>query len=93
VPVCPHAGGVGLCEYVQHLAIFDFIAVSGSLDNRTCEFVDHLHEHFVHPVRVEGGRYLAPTAPGYSAEIKAGSLERFSYPGGGAWALARTSDG
>jgi len=93
VPVCPHAGGVGLCEYVQHLAIFDFIAVSGSLDNRTCEFVDHLHEHFVHPVRVEGGRYLAPTAPGYSAEIKASSLERFSYPGGGAWALARTSDG
>ena len=93
VPVCPHAGGVGLCEYVQHLAMFDFIAVSGSLENRTCEFVDHLHEHFVHPARVEGGRYLAPTAPGYSAEIKPGSLERYSYPGGGAWVLARTSDG
>ena len=93
VPVCPHAGGVGLCEYVQHLAMFDFIAVSGSLENRTCEFVDHLHEHFVHPVRVEGGRYLAPSAPGYSAEIKPGSLERYSYPGGGAWVLARTSDG
>jgi L-fuconate dehydratase len=88
VPVCPHAGGVGLCEYVQHLAMFDYIAVSGSLENRTCEFVDHLHEHFVHPVRVEGGRYLAPTAPGYSAEIKPDSLERFAFPDGGAWAVA-----
>jgi L-fuconate dehydratase len=88
VPVCPHAGGVGLCEYVQHLAIFDYIAVSGSLENRTCEFVDHLHEHFVHPVRVKGGRYLAPKAPGYSAEIKPGSLERFEYPDGDAWAAA-----
>jgi L-fuconate dehydratase len=86
--VCPHAGGVGLCEYVQHLAIFDYIAVSGSLENRTCEFVDHLHEHFVHPARVEGGRYLAPTAPGYSAEIKARSLDRFAYPEGSAWAAA-----
>ena len=86
VPVCPHAGGVGLCEYVQHLAIFDYIAVSGSLENRTCEFVDHLHEHFVYPVHVQGGRYLAPRAPGYSAEIKPGSLERFEYPDGDAWA-------
>ena len=85
VPVCPHAGGVGLCEYVQHLAIFDYIAVSGSLDNRTCEFVDHLHEHFVDPARVKGGRYLAPSAPGYSAEIKPASLEQFAYPAGGAW--------
>jgi len=68
VPVCPHAGGVGLCEYVQHLAIFDYIAVSGSPEDRTCEFVDHLHEHFVHPARVKSGRYVAPTAPGYSAE-------------------------
>jgi L-fuconate dehydratase len=88
VPVCPHAGGVGLCEYVQHLAIFDYIAVSGSLENRTCEFVDHLHEHFVHPVQVKGGRYLAPRAPGYSAEIKPGSLERFEYPDGNAWLVA-----
>jgi L-fuconate dehydratase len=87
VPVCPHAGGVGLCEYVQHLAIFDYIAVSGSLENRTCEFVDHLHEHFVHPVQVRGGRYLAPAAPGYSAEIKPGSLERFAYPDGDAWTV------
>jgi len=88
VPVCPHAGGVGLCEYVQHLAIFDFIAISGSIENRTCEFVDHLHEHFVHPVQVVGGRYVAPNAPGYSAEIKSASLERFAYPGGAAWMAA-----
>jgi L-fuconate dehydratase len=88
VPVCPHAGGVGLCEYVQHLAIFDYVAVSGSLENRTCEFVDHLHEHFVHPARVEGGRYVAPTAPGYSAEIKSDSLDRFAFPEGSAWAVA-----
>jgi len=86
IPVCPHAGGVGLCEYVQHLAIFDYIAVSGSLEDRTCEFVDHLHEHFVDPVRLKRGRYVAPSAPGYSAEIKADSLSRFSYPLGAVWA-------
>src|ERR1700674_5557240 len=85
VPVCPHAGGVGLCEYVQHLAIFDYIAVSGSLDNRTCEFVDHLHEHFVHPATVAHGRYTAPTAPGYSAEMKENSLSTYEYPKGQAW--------
>src|ERR1700674_1455141 len=85
VPVCPHAGGVGLCEYVQHLAIFDYIAVSGSLDRRTCEFVDHLHEHFVHPARVTRGRYSAPSAPGYSAEMRQGSLAMYAYPTGAAW--------
>jgi L-fuconate dehydratase len=85
VPVCPHAGGVGLCEYVQHLAIFDYIAVGGSLDSRTCEFVDHLHEHFVHPATVARGRYLAPSAPGYSAEMKKASLTMFAYPHGEAW--------
>ena len=85
VPVCPHAGGVGLCEYVQHLAIFDYIAVSGSLEGRTCEFVDHLHEHFVHPVHVRDGRYRVPEEPGYSAEMKASSLSHFAYPDGGAW--------
>ncbi|HKW71336.1 MAG TPA: enolase C-terminal domain-like protein [Candidatus Dormibacteraeota bacterium] len=85
VPVCPHAGGVGLCEYVQHLAIFDYIAVSGSLEGRTCEFVDHLHEHFVHPVRLHQGRYLAPRDAGYSGEIRPESLNRFAYPAGGAW--------
>ena len=85
VPVCPHAGGVGLCEYVQHLALFDYIAVSGSLENRVCEFVDHLHEHFVDPVRVVHGRYQAPSLPGYSAEMKPDSVEAYGYPGGSAW--------
>ena len=88
VPVCPHAGGVGLCEYVQHLAIFDYIAVSGSLEDRTCEFVDHLHEHFVDPVRVSGGRYQAPLAPGYSAQMRAESVAFHSYPNGAAWSDA-----
>ena len=69
VPVCPHAGGVGLCEYVQHLAVFDYVAVSGSLENRVVEWVDHLHEHFVEPAEVRGGRYVAPLAPGYSIEM------------------------
>jgi L-fuconate dehydratase len=89
VPVCPHAGGVGLCEYVQHLAMFDYIAVSGSLDNRVCEFVDHLHEHFVHPVSLKRGRYTAPTAPGYSIEMKPDSLATYAYPEGSAWAGPR----
>ena len=93
VPVCPHAGGVGLCEYVQHLALFDYIGVSGSLENRTCEFVDHLHEHFVEPVRLRGGRYLAPLAPGYSAEIKPASLSRYAYPAGAAWTEHRMPEG
>jgi L-fuconate dehydratase len=85
VPVCPHAGGVGLCEYVQHLAVFDYIAVSGSLERRVVEYVDHLHEHFVDPVVVERGRYLVPTAPGYSITMKRESLEAFAYPHGAAW--------
>jgi L-fuconate dehydratase len=69
VPVCPHAGGVGLCEAVQHLAMFDFVAVSGTMDGRVIEFVDHLHEHFVTPVEVREGRYAAPTAPGAGTEM------------------------
>jgi L-fuconate dehydratase len=85
VPICPHAGGVGLCEYVQHLAMFDYIAVSGSLDNRLIEWVDHLHEHFLDPAVVVGGRYLAPTAPGYSVEMLPESLDRFEFPNGSAW--------
>ena len=88
VPVCPHAGGVGLCEYVQHLAIFDYIAVSGSLEDRVVEYVDHLHEHFVAPVVVRDGRYVAPTAPGYSITMRPESLERFAFPGGDAWTPA-----
>jgi L-fuconate dehydratase len=85
VPVCPHAGGVGLCEYVQHLSMFDYIAVSGSQEGRVCEYVDHLHEHFVDPVRIANGRYVAPEAPGYSIEMKAASLQEYEFPGGAAW--------
>jgi L-fuconate dehydratase len=85
VPVCPHAGGVGLCEYVQHLSIFDFIAVSGSLDGRRIEFVDHLHEHFIDPVTISHGHYMPPVAPGYSITMKSESLSKYRFPGGGAW--------
>ena len=85
VPVCPHAGGVGLCEYVQHISIFDYIRVSQSLDGRVIEYVDHLHEHFVDPVRVVKGRYLVPSAPGYSISIKADSLRHYAFPNGRAW--------
>jgi L-fuconate dehydratase len=85
VPICPHAGGVGLCEYAQHVSMFDYVAVGASLDNRVCEFVDHLHEHFVDPVRVVGGRYLAPTMPGFSIEIRPESLSRFAFPDGASW--------
>jgi L-fuconate dehydratase len=85
VPVCPHAGGVGLCEYVQHLAIFDYIAVGASLEDRVCEYVDHLHEHFVEPVLIRNARYLAPTAPGYSITMKPESLDQYEFPGGAAW--------
>ncbi|HVS29858.1 MAG TPA: L-fuconate dehydratase [Thermoanaerobaculia bacterium] len=85
VPVCPHAGGVGLCEYVQHLSIFDYIAVSGSLENRVCEYVDHLHEHFVDPCIVKNARYLAPTRPGYSITMKDESLDAYEYPAGRVW--------
>jgi L-fuconate dehydratase len=89
IPVCPHAGGVGLCEYVQHLAMFDYIAVSASLQDRVVEYVDHLHEHFVHPVVVKNGRYLAPTAPGYSIEMKPESRAQYAYPNGPAWSSPR----
>src|SRR5687767_6994423 len=74
VPVCPHAGGVGLCELVQHLAMFDLLAVSGTMQDRSIEYVDHLHEHFVDPVRIRNGHYLAPTAPGMSAQLHPQSL-------------------
>ena len=85
IPVFPHAGGVGLCELVQHLAMADFIAISGSMEDRAIEFVDHLHEHFVDPVRIQGGRYLAPTRPGFSAEMRPESLVRFAFPDGPEW--------
>jgi L-fuconate dehydratase len=85
VPVCPHAGGVGLCEYVQHLAIYDYVALNPSLEDRCCEYVDHLHEHFVHPVRVMNARYQAPLEPGYSIEMKESSLAAHEYPAGSVW--------
>jgi L-fuconate dehydratase len=91
VPVCPHAGGVGLCELVQHLSMWDYLAVSGRMDDRVTEFVDHLHEHFVDPVVVRRGRYIAPAAPGYSSTIRQESREAYRYPGGPVWsALLKT---
>ena len=86
VTVCPHAGGVGLCELVQHLSAFDYIAVSGRLDGRMIEYVDHLHEHFLDPVVIRDGHYRLPSAPGYSAEMRQGSLARYRFPDGSAWA-------
>src|SRR5882757_3576974 len=85
VPICPHAGGVGLCEYAQHVSMFDYVAVGATFEDRVCEFVDHLHEHFVDPVRVVGGRYLAPTTPGYSIEIRPESLFEFAFPDSPGW--------
>lgn len=85
VPVCPHAGGVGLCEYVQHLSMFDYIAISGSLENRLIEYVDHLHEHFLDPVRMKNGCYLPPEKPGYSIQMKPDSLTEHEFPAGKAW--------
>lgn len=89
VPVCPHAGGVGLCEMVQHLAMFDYLAVSGDLEGRVIEYVDHLHEHFVDPVVVRDGHYLAPTAPGLGARMYPESVAAYRYPDGPQWSSAR----
>jgi len=85
IPVCPHAGGVGLCEYVQHLSIFDYLGVSCSLEDRIIEYVDHLHEHFRDPVVIQDGHYMVPTIPGYSGEVLAASLMRFEFTHGEAW--------
>jgi L-fuconate dehydratase len=85
VPVCPHAGGVGLCEYVQHLSFFDYLRVSCSMEDRVIEFVDHLHEHFLDPVRMVRGRYQLPLRPGYSIEMKPESLAAYNFDGGSAW--------
>jgi L-fuconate dehydratase len=79
IPICPHAGGVGLCEYVQHLSMWDYVACSGTMENRVIEYVDHLHDHFVHPVRIEHACYMPPTGPGYSIEIKPESMERYEF--------------
>ena len=85
VPVCPHAGGVGLCEYVQHLSMVDYLRISGSMEDRLIEYVDHLHEHFVAPVRMHQGRYMPPTVPGYSSEMKRASVAEYAFPKGSAW--------
>src|SRR4030095_7274934 len=86
VPVCPHAGGVGLCEYVQHVSLFDYIAVSASLERRVLEYVDHLHEHFADPCVIRDAHYMPPSQPGYSIEMKPESLERYAFPEGPEWA-------
>ena len=88
IPVCPHAGGVGLCEYVQHLSAFDYLRVSATLDDRVTEYVDHLHEHFIDPVRIREARYVLPEKPGYSAEIFPETLRDYSYPNGSIWTSA-----
>ena len=85
VPVCPHAGGVGLCEMVQHLSMFDYVALSGTTQGRRIEWIDHLHEHFAAPALVSRGCYRAPEAPGASTEILPEALAEFSYPAGAAW--------
>lgn len=86
VPVCPHAGGVGLCELVQHLSMFDFVAVSGTWEDRVIEYVDHLHEHFTEPAVVTGGRYVTPRTPGFSARMLPASIAEHRYPEGPVWA-------
>jgi len=92
VPVCPHAGGVGLCEAVQHLSMFDYVALTGTTDGRMIEWIDHLHEHFVNPAIVTGGRYQAPSAPGFSTELKPESIAEFSFPAGAAWAARQFAE-
>ncbi|MFH8624006.1 L-fuconate dehydratase [Streptomyces vietnamensis] len=86
VPVCPHAGGVGLCELVQHLSMFDYVALSGTTQDRVIEFVDHLHEHFLAPVTIDQGHYRAPVEPGFSATMRQSSLDTYRYPDGAFWA-------
>jgi L-fuconate dehydratase len=95
VPVCPHAGGVGLCELVQHLSMFDYVALSGSMQDRIIEYVDHLHEHFTNPVRMNGANYQPPTAPGFSAEMHPESIATYRYPDGTFWVedLRRLNEG
>ena len=89
VPVCPHAGGVGLCEYVQHLAIWDYICASGDLTNRMAEFVDHLHKHFKYPSKTRNGRYVVPTSPGYCGEMHRESMLKYEFPSGSYWTTGK----
>ena len=85
IPVCPHAGGVGLCEYVQHLSFFDFLGVSCTMEDRVIEYVDHLHEHFLNPVNIRRAHYMLTEEPGYSIEILKQSIYQYSFPNGSAW--------
>lgn len=85
IPVCPHAGGVGLCEYVQHLSMIDYIAISATKEDRIIEYVDHLHEHFLDPVVIKDGAYMPPKMPGYSISMKRDSLEAYTFPNGEMW--------
>lgn len=91
IPVCPHAGGVGLCEYVQHLSMIDFVCVSGTMERRVIEHASHLHQHFLHPINIREGRYIAPTAPGYSIEMYPQSLADHEFPNGKVWAETATA--
>ena len=86
IPVCPHAGGVGLCEYVQHLSMIDFVAISGTMEGRVIEHAAHLHQHFRNPIEIQQGRYMAPTAPGYSVDLWPDSMADHEYPTGKEWA-------
>ncbi|MBY0436198.1 MAG: fuconate dehydratase, partial [Cyclobacteriaceae bacterium] len=85
IPVCPHAGGVGLCEYVQHLSMIDYISISGTKEGRVIEYVDHLHEHFEEPVEILNGHYMPPQKPGYSITMKKSSREQYQFPDGEVW--------
>ena len=90
--MCPHAGGVGLCQYAPHLSIIDYLCVGASLDGRMTEHAGHLHEHFVHPVALRRGRYLAPEYPGFGAEMLAASISDHVFPTGAAWAATNASN-
>ncbi|MFB7668695.1 L-fuconate dehydratase [Kitasatospora sp. NPDC056138] len=92
VPVCPHAGGVGLCELVQHLSMFDYVALSATTEDRVIEYVDHLHQHFLDPVRIGDGHYRAPTVPGFSATMHQATIDTYTYPGGAFWAADTAAD-
>jgi len=92
IPVCPHAGGVGLCEYVQHLSMIDYIAISGTTDKRIIEYVDHLHEHFIEPVVIKNGAYMPPKLSGYSITMKSQSIEDYTYPTGKVWQELRKNN-
>lgn len=85
IPVCPHAGGVGLCNYVQHLMIIDYLCISGSLAHRVIEYVDHLQEHFLTPVLIKNAHYQVPTVPGYSITMKQESIKHYEFPNGAVW--------